>query len=194
MKLNKLLVLCLGAALAIILNGCAVPIWLEASLDGGARTGSITSGIGGQAGAGAYLDKAAEISIHGLAGYHRFSWDDGHNNSVSLAAQGRYRFGTGEVRPWWAGVEVMWLHATDYYEEEFFREFSNGEFPTTNGFGLGVLGGYLIPAGAVDVNIFAALNLLHFGEYKVKNLVFDESTNGAQVRVGVEVQLPLTGR
>lgn len=186
---SRLYIVCLIACLAIMLNNCARGPRPVASADGGVEQGSIHYGFGGQVGASMKLN--SDVSILGIAGYYRFSWDDGHNNSVSLGAQGRYHLGSGTVRPWWAGAEAKWIHATDHYEEEFFKEFSNGKFPSTNGFSLGLLGGYIIPAGAVDLNIFAAFNITHFGDYKVMDLVFDESGNSWQVRVGLEAPLPL---
>jgi hypothetical protein len=125
-------------------------------------------------------------SFYGLASFHRYGFEGGHDNLLRLGAQARHRLGTG---PWWAGGEVAWIRDTSVYDGGLYAD-----DPASSGFSVGALGGYRLPLEGRDVSLYTGIGLLHFGDFKSGDLLVDAGGNSVSLRVGVEMGLPFGGR
>jgi hypothetical protein len=130
--------------------------------------------------------KDGNTSLYLLGSAHRYSFDSGHDNLLQIGLQGRRNIGN-DTR-FWAGAEAGWVRdktVSDYAGEEGVHN------PIANGFFAGVLGGYKLPVKGVDMSAFAGISLINFGDFKADDHVIEEGHTSFQIKIGVEVGLPL---
>ena len=167
--------------LVYLFTGC-VSMQPAASVDVGSKHSETEYGGGITALAGTQLPNKI-TSIYGLAGYHYYSFEGGHDNLFQLGIQGRQMLGE---KGFWAGGEAGWLKDTSVYTD---GDRSN---PSSNGFFMGALAGYRLPVSVVDMSVFTGLDFLSFGDFKADNSVYEAGHNSIQLKLGVSVALPFS--
>ncbi len=148
--------------------------------DGGTKQSETEFGGGITGLAGTQLSNEL-TSVYGLAGYHYYSFNGGHDNLFQLGIQGRQAL--GEKGLFWVGGEAGWAHDKSIYKD---AEWSN---PTSDGFFIGALAGYKLPVSAVDMSVFTGLNYIGFGDFKADNRVIEEGHNSMQFKLGISLAL-----
>ena len=123
-------------------------------------------------------------SIYGLAGYHYYAFNGGHDNFFQVGIQARQALGENGL--FWAGGEAGWVHDKSIYKD---ADWSN---PTSNGFFAGALAGYKLPVSALDMSVFTGLSYIRFGDFKADDYVVEEGHNSVQFKLGVNIALPFS--
>jgi hypothetical protein len=161
---------------AALLSGCAV---------GGhaCRKDSDTEYGGGFYGS---ISKAYDpYTILLIGNFSRLSFDGGHDNLLGAGLQVRRRLGSKDDGGPWLGLEAKYNRETSVFDEDMF----DGD-PSANGFTLGALVGYHVPAVFTGVNLFVGMGLLHLQDFKVDGNIAFEDGGHTFTHLGVEVPLP----
>jgi len=165
--------------LSCLLAGCA-GIESAVQADAGMKHSETEFGGGVTGLAGKQLSNQL-TSIYGLAGYHYYAFENGHDNFYQVGLQARQAL--GEKGLFWAGGEAGWAHDKSIYKD---ADWSN---PTSNGFFAGALAGYKLPVSALDMSVFTGLSYIGFGDFKADNVIVEPGHNSVQFKLGVNIAL-----
>ena len=169
--------------LVFLVYSCFFAGCVAVQVDGGTKHSETEFGGGITGLVGKQLSNEV-TSIYGLAGYHYYSFDNGHDNYYQLGLQARQTLGDKGL--FWAGGEAGWARDKSVYKD---ADWSN---PTSNGFFAGALAGYKLPVSALDMSVFTGLSYIRFGDFKADDFVVEEGHNSVQFKLGVNIALPFS--
>lgn len=164
------------ATLMFLLGSCAtVYISPLAAIKGDEPGGGVEAGIGS-------IPLTNRIGLSGVAGYHYYNFNSGHDNFMKIGTQIRRQ---NPHSPLWLGGELCFIRDVNIYNESNW----NGN-PSANGFSVGAIGGYQLSFNTFDMSIFSGVSMVNFGNFKADNIMVEGGQSDLQFRFGVEFDLP----
>ncbi len=167
--------------MAVFLTGCT-GTKVAALADAGLKRTETEYGWGVSGLVGQQLPDE-KTTVYGLASYHNYSYTGGHDNLLQLGIQGRRSLGNEDK--FWVAGEAAWVY------DKSLNDYPEMEDPTAHGFSVGALAGYKLPCRVLDLSVFSGLAFFQFGDFKANGDVIYPKGNSVQLRVGLEVALPL---
>jgi len=162
----------------LLFSSCAA-IFISplASIKGEEFGGGVEAGVGS-------IPLTKNLGLNGVAGYHYYDFENGHDNFMKVGAQIRSQNQSSAL---WYGGEFCVVRDVSVYKDSYWNE-----NPSASGVSVGAIAGYRLSFEAFDMSIFSGLSLVNFGDFKADDIVVEPSHSPLQFRVGLEFDLPFS--